>query len=288
MKDSDGKNYDMVSASSDLPKRLYDADLLAEIDTTKLTNYNDLWDQFKTPDYITFDSKLYGVNFAWGPTLILSNPDEVTTAPTSWNALFDEQHKGKISTWNYPLQIAQYALLLDPVPDDVYVLSDDQLAQIKDMLVKQRPLIRKYWDSGLELQQLFLNKEVVIADGWTWITYQLKAQGGKVAETVPAEGVTGWSDSWVISKAAKNYDLALKWADWMIGPGGPGWSDRGDGLLDHEQEGGRHLAAGRPGAAPAHGRRGPSTPRSRCGSSSTTTTSGCRSGTRPHKAEATC
>ncbi|HYP60514.1 MAG TPA: extracellular solute-binding protein, partial [Thermomicrobiales bacterium] len=74
--------------------------------------------------------------------------------------------------------------------------------------------------SGLELQQLFLNKEVVIADGWTWITNQLKAQGGKVVETVPAEGVTGWSDSWVISKAAKNYDLALKWADWMIGPEG--------------------------------------------------------------------
>ena len=49
MKASDGKNYDMVSASSDLPKRLYDAELLAEIDTTKLTNYNDLWDQFKTP-----------------------------------------------------------------------------------------------------------------------------------------------------------------------------------------------------------------------------------------------
>ena len=31
MKDSDGKNYDMVSASSDLPKRLYDADLLAQL-----------------------------------------------------------------------------------------------------------------------------------------------------------------------------------------------------------------------------------------------------------------
>ena len=144
----------------------------------------------------------------------------MTTAPTSWNALFDEQHKGKISTWNYPLQIAQYALLLDPVPDDVYVLSDDQLAQIKDMLVAQRPLIRKYWDSGLELPQLFLNKEVVIADGWTWITNQLRRKAARLSETVPAEGVTGWSDSWVISKAAKNYDLALKWADWMIGPEG--------------------------------------------------------------------
>jgi spermidine/putrescine-binding protein len=220
METSDGKNYDMVSASSDLPKRLYDAGLLAEIDTTKLTNYANLWDQFKSPDYITFDSKLYGVNFAWGPTLLISNGDEVPTAPTSWNTLLDEQYKGKISTWNYPLQIAQYALLLDPVPDDPYQLTDEQLAQVKDILVKQRPLVRLYWNTGLELAQAFLNKEVVVADGWSWISGQIKTEGGNPVESIPTEGVTGWSDSWVISKNAKNYDLALKWADWMIGPEG--------------------------------------------------------------------
>lgn len=220
METSDGKNYDMVSASSDLPKRLYDAGLLAEIDTTKLTNYNDLWDQFKTPDYITFDSKLYGVNFAWGPTLLISNSEVVTTVPTSWNALLDEQYSGKIATWNYPLQIAQYALLLDPVPDDPYVLTDDQLAQVKDILLAQRPHVRMYWNTGLELSQAFLNNEVVVADGWSWITSQITTEGGKPVESIPTEGVTGWSDSWVISSAAENYDLALKWADWMIGPEG--------------------------------------------------------------------
>jgi spermidine/putrescine-binding protein len=220
MRESDGKNYDMVSASSDLPRRLYDAGLLAEIDTTKLTNYDKLYDQFKTPDYITFDGKLYGVNFAWGPTILLYNTDEIATEPTSWNALLDEQYKGKIATWNYPIQIAQYALLLDPKPENPYELTDEQLAQVKDILVKQRPLVRKYWDLGGEVADLFVNKEIVIADGWSWITLQIKGEGGKVAEVVPGEGVTGWSDSWCISKNAKNYDLALKWADWMIGDEG--------------------------------------------------------------------
>jgi spermidine/putrescine-binding protein len=217
MRESDGKNYDMVSASSDLPRRLYDAGLLAEIDTSKLTNYSKLYDQFKTPDYITFDSKLYGVNFAWGPTIPIYNVDDIKTEPTSWNALLDEQYKGKIATWNYPIQIAQYALLLDPKPTNPFELTDEQLAQVKDILVKQRPLIRKYWDLGGEVADLFKNKEIVIADGWSWITLQIKSEGGNVAEAQPVEGVTGWSDSWCISKNAKNYDLALKWADWMIG-----------------------------------------------------------------------
>lgn len=217
MRESDGKNYDMVSASSDLPKRLYDAGLLAEIDTTKLTNYGKLYDQFKTPDYITFDGKLYGVNFAWGPTIVIYNTEAITTEPTSWNALLDEQYKGKIATWNYPIQIAQYALLLDPKPTNPYELTDEQLAQVKDILLKQRPLVRKYWDLGGEVAELFKNNEIVIADGWSWITLQVKGEGGAVTEAVPTEGVTGWSDSWCISKNAKNYDLALKWADWMIG-----------------------------------------------------------------------
>lgn len=217
MNTGQGKNYDAVSASSDLPRRLYDAGLLAEIDTSKLTNYNRLYDQFKTPDYITFDGKLYGVNFAWGPTIMIYDTTAITTAPTSWNSLLDEQYSGKIATWNYPLQIAQYALLLNPAPTDPYELSDDQLAQVKDMLVKQRPLIRKYWDYGQEVWDLFVNKEIVIADGWPYVTINAKAGGAPVAEVTPAEGVTGWSDSWCISKNAANYDLALKWADWMIG-----------------------------------------------------------------------
>jgi len=220
MRESDGKNYDMVSASSDLPRRLYDAGLLAEIDTTKLSNYNKLYDQFKTPDYITFDDKLYGVNCAWGPTIVLYNTEEITTEPTAWNALLDEQYTGKIATWNYPIQIAQYALLLDPKPANPYELTDEQLAQVKDIPVRQRPLVRKYWDLGGEVAELFKNKVIVIADGWSWITLQTRAAKLDVQEVVPSEGVTGWSDSWCISKNAQNYDLALKWADWMIGDEG--------------------------------------------------------------------
>jgi putative spermidine/putrescine transport system substrate-binding protein len=220
MKGSGGTTYDMVSASSDLPQRLHDAGLIAEIDSSKLTNYPDLYEQFQKPPYITFDDKLYGVNFAWGPTILLYNTEKITEEPTSWNALLDEKYSGKISTWNYPLQIAQYALLLDPKPEDPFTLDDDQLAKVKDILVKQRPLIRKYWDLGGEVAELFTNGEIVISDGWPWITLQIKDAGGSVAEATPAEGVTGWSDSWCISTKAANPDLALKWADYMIGPEG--------------------------------------------------------------------
>jgi spermidine/putrescine-binding protein len=220
MQGSGGTTYDMVSASSDLPQRLHDAGLLMEIDASKLSNYPDLYEQFQRPPYITFDDKLYGVNFAWGPTIMLYNTEQIPEAPTSWKALLDEQYSGKITTWNYPLQIAQYALLLDPRPEDPFLLNDDQLAQVKEILIKQRPLVRKYWDLGGEVAELFVSGEVVISDGWPWITLQIKGENGSVAEATPAEGATGWSDSWCISSKASNPDLALNWANYMIGPEG--------------------------------------------------------------------
>jgi len=215
-----GGNFDLVSASNDLTQRLVDAQLVQAIDTAKLTNFPDLFEQFQKPDYLFFEDKLYGVNFTWGPTLMLYNTDAVTTAPTSWNALLDEQYKGKIATWNAPIQIAQYALLLDPKPEDPYVLDDEQLAQVKDILLRQRPLLRTYWALGGELAELFVNGEVVIADAWPYATLGAREGGANVAEAWPAEGVTGWSDSWMLTTGAKNVDLAYKWMDFMIGPDG--------------------------------------------------------------------
>ncbi len=215
-----GDTFDMVSASNDLTQRLVDAGLVQEIDPTRLKNFPDLYEQFQFPDYITFDEKLYGANFAWGPTIMLYNTEEIAEAPTSWNALLDEQYSGKIATWNAPIQIAQYALLLDPVPENPYILDDEQLAQVKDILVAQRPMVRAYWNFGGELADLFVNGEVFISDAWPYATLGAQDGGAPVAEVWPTEGVTGWSDSWMITSGAKDIDLCYSWIDWMIGPNG--------------------------------------------------------------------
>ena len=215
-----GSNFDLVSASNDVSQRLIDAGLVQAIDPTRLTNFDDLYEQFQYPSYITKDGELYGANFAWGPTLMLYNTEQVAEEPTSWSALLDEQYAGKISTWNAPIQIAQYALLLDPKPEDPYLLDDEQLAQVRDILLQQRPLIRTYWNLGDELKQLYASGEVVISDAWPYVTLGLQDQGVPVAEVIPSEGVTGWSDSWMLTSGAQNVDLAYKWMDYMIGPDG--------------------------------------------------------------------
>ena len=213
---SGGENIDEVSATSDVTALLVERGLLAEIDVSKLTNYNKLWNQFKTLPFTSSDSKLYGVNFAWSPMLLTCNPRAIASAPTSWNAMIDRQYSGKIATWNYPIQIAQYALLLDPPPADPFDLTDEHLARVKDILIAQKPHVRKYWDYGQEVSELFLNGEIVIAEALPWIAVQARDGGVDLQGIFPEEGVTGWSDAWCISSRSENYELALKWADWMI------------------------------------------------------------------------
>jgi putative spermidine/putrescine transport system substrate-binding protein/spermidine/putrescine transport system substrate-binding protein len=215
-----GSTFDLVSASNDLTQRLVDAGLVQELDPARIPNHANLYEQFQFPPYATFDDKLYGANFAWGPTIMLYNTEQITTAPTSWSALLDEQYSGKIATWNAPIQIAQYALLLDPVPEDIYVLDDEQLAQVKDMLIAQKPHVRAYWNFGGELADLYVNGEVYISDAWPYATLGAKTGGAPVAEVTPAEGVTGWSDSWMITSGAQNVDLCYDWINFMLGPEG--------------------------------------------------------------------
>ena len=215
-----GSSFDLVTASNDLTQRLVDGGLVQELDPARLPNHANLYEQFQFPEYATFDGKLYGANFAWGPTIMLYNTEQITTAPTSWSALLDDQYSGKIATWNAPIQIAQYALLLDPVPEDIYVLDDEQLAQVKDILLAQKPHVRAYWNFGGELADLYVNGEVDISDAWPYATLGAKAGGAPVAEVIPTEGVTGWSDSWMITTGAQNVDLCYEWINFMLGPDG--------------------------------------------------------------------
>jgi putative spermidine/putrescine transport system substrate-binding protein len=45
-----------------------------------------------------------------------------------------------------------------------------------------------------------------------------EAQGGKVAAIKPKEGVTGWSDTWMIAKDSAHVNCAYMWLDHVISP----------------------------------------------------------------------
>jgi putative spermidine/putrescine transport system substrate-binding protein/spermidine/putrescine transport system substrate-binding protein len=213
-----GNNYDLVSASGDVTRRFMRSGTVMEIDVDKVPNYPHLYPKFHTPAWNMAGGKHYGVSFTWGPDPLIYDRKAFSSPPQSWSILYDKLYKGKLSTADNPITIADVALYLGY--KDCYNLNEAQLMQVKKTLLAQKPLLRLYWGQAADLENAFEHHEVVASNGWPLMTQDLKRAHFPVGETIPREGATGWADTWMISTSSPNVQLALSWINYMIGAQG--------------------------------------------------------------------
>ncbi|MCI1931535.1 MAG: ABC transporter substrate-binding protein [Clostridia bacterium] len=186
---------------------------LAEIDTSKLSNFNSLFDRFKKQEEcLGEDGKMYAVPFVWGSTAIAYNTDDIKEAPKSMSILFDKQYAGKIAfrdDYNDAVMAAAIVLGQDPnAPSD--------LDAIKQKLIEQKPLNRTYWKTGDEFSKLFAGKQISVGLMWSGQAASMKQEGEPIAFVVPEDGGIGWVDNWAIASGSQHKDLAYKFIDAMI------------------------------------------------------------------------
>jgi len=212
-----GGQYDVVTPSGDASLRLIKSGAVAPLDKSKLTNFNDLAPQLKSPSFNTVDGKNYGLSFMWGANVLIYNKDKIKQAPTSWSTIYDPKYKGRITVPDNPIQIADPALQFVKAQNP-YALSTQQLDQVKAKLKQQRPLVKKYWVLATDFETLFKNGDAVLGAGWPLMTNDLRKAGMNVGEVLPKEGVTGWSDSLMISNKAKHPICAYKWLNYVTSP----------------------------------------------------------------------
>ena len=200
---------------------------------------------------------MYGVPHGWGANLLMYNTDVVSPAPTSWGAVFDESsdYAGKVTAYDSPIYIADAALyLMKTQPDlgikDPYALDQDQLDAAVELLKQQNENVGEYWSDYLKQDQAFTNGDSVIGTTWQFIANLAQAEGVPVEVTLPEEGATGWSDTWMVGADAQNPNCAYAWVDYITSPepqaAGRGVVRRGAGqhpglLTDVGQEVLRHL-----------------------------------------------
>jgi spermidine/putrescine transport system substrate-binding protein len=187
----------------------HDADLIAPIDTSRLTNWADLNTDVEALGQI--DSEQWEAVAYYGyDSLVVST--EGGPGPTSWADLWEPDWQGQFSMIDYAENGVQMAaVVLDlPYPD----LSDDQLEQIKQKLLDLAPNVRSYWSTLSDPIQQLSNGEIKIFYGWP-SQYATVVQDGKVtAEYLnPSEGRLSWSCGAVVMADTEHYDLALAWID---------------------------------------------------------------------------
>ncbi|MBJ7347227.1 MAG: ABC transporter substrate-binding protein [Thermoleophilaceae bacterium] len=212
-----GGQYDLVSPSGDASLRLIKSGAVAPLDTTKLTNLKAIAPQLQAPYFNTVAGVHYGLSFMWGGNVLIYNADKVKTPPDSWDVLYDPANKGKVTVPDNPIQIADVALQYFG-QENPYAISQETLDQVTAKLKDQAPLVRKYWVLATDFEDLFKSGDAVVGAGWPLMTNDLTKAGMNVKEVVPKEGITGWADSWMVSKEAKNPICAYQYMNYVTTP----------------------------------------------------------------------
>ena len=204
-----GNVYDIITPSLDTTYTMVDAGFVEPLDTSKITEWNNIYEKFRKSAGINKDGVTYGMPYAWGAIAFMYRVDKFPTPPTSIADLWNEQYKGKVSLWDDKSAIYVAARLEGNT--NIYELNDAQIEQAKLKLIAQKPLIRKYWATAGELVDLYVAGEVWISNTWAgYQSAQIKAKGIDVKEFIPKENAEGWLDSWMIVKDTPNKDCVYK------------------------------------------------------------------------------
>ena len=168
-----------------------------------------------------FEGKPYALPFVWGTTAMVVNTEKAPDAGASYLDLCDPKYEGRVSyRAKYDtLYMFAYALGYDPAEA---VKDEDEYRKVMnavlDKLIECKPVVRTYWDSRQQLEELLTKEEVWVASSWDAIAWTLSKDDPKFKYVVPKEGAVGWFDTFAISAGAENVDAAYKWINFVMQP----------------------------------------------------------------------
>ncbi|MHA1565607.1 MAG: ABC transporter substrate-binding protein [Alphaproteobacteria bacterium] len=247
--DDQGKQFNLLAAEAPEPTvdivtvaghrflQFIKSDLLAPMDTGRLTNWSNINPIYSESDWATIDGNKWGAPILSGAEIMAYNTDVVSKEEArSWDIMFDEKYKKQTA---YIVQDMMSIVMLYKGYDGNMVEYMDDPAkaaaivnEARDFLIEKKHLVRKYYDSGAEIQQMFINQDVVLAHAWNGPIATLIADGFPVAMTIPKEGSYGFVYTLNVANNGPNTDNAYTFLNALLEHSETGASmTRGSGFI---------------------------------------------------------
>lgn len=214
-----GALADLISPANDLVLPLMKEKLIVPIDTSRLSNFNQINPVIIETGCYIIEGTAYAVPFNFGPYGIAYNKDRMAE-PKSYRALWDKKHRKKVSIpGDYDtINIYMTALMLGIPSKDIFSLNNIQLAAVESKLKELcKYQVKEFWKDNINPES---HKDLDIGMDWGIGVNQINQKhGGNWGFAIPEEGATGWIDTWVITKNAVGYDkltAAYAWINFMI------------------------------------------------------------------------
>jgi len=213
--------FDGIISDGEYVKKLVElgaVDALKAEDFPEVKNFLPAYQNF--PGFIQGD-QVMAVGTRFGNYGIAFNtkfvkPEEVT----SWEFLTREDLKGKVAFFDWYLpNMGNASLALFPDNPNPYDLTDDQLQQVKNWLIKVKPNVALITPNIQDITNAFINESIVAGPVGDWLIQNAIADGhDNFTAVVPKEGSIRWSEGATLCSASKNKELALEWVKYMSLP----------------------------------------------------------------------
>jgi putative spermidine/putrescine transport system substrate-binding protein len=220
IKGSEGKDFDVFAVNTAQLQRYIEAGLTTPHDLSKLPNQKEVLPRFRDLSKVKGvmrDGKVHSIPFCFDSIGIIYDKDKVSPAPDSFEVLWDPKYKGKVLAYDNGEHNFSFTALTLGI-EDPFHLSEDQMQKIKDKLVKLKQNVLSFYTTPDEALQLYKSNDVALI----WANYgqqQVKAMkdaGANIAYVNPREGALAWLDTWAMTNAVRDPELAETWVNYLL------------------------------------------------------------------------
>ncbi|WP_052194412.1 extracellular solute-binding protein [Aureimonas altamirensis] len=226
--DDQGKQYNLLAAEGANPttdivtvvghrySQFLSSNLLAPIDTARIASWQNLIPSYQDAPWLRIDGSIWGLPILAGFECLARNTDYVEDVD-SWSVMFDEENKQATSyivsdflsiTMKYLGDDGDYVTYVDK-PEEALAATN----KARDFLIQNKDKVRRYYDAGSEVQQMFINEDIYVAQAWSGPISKLIMDGHPIAQSVPKEGTYGFVYTFNVVNNAANADNAYKFLE---------------------------------------------------------------------------
>ncbi|MHA1565181.1 MAG: ABC transporter substrate-binding protein [Alphaproteobacteria bacterium] len=216
--------YDISGLQGGAEKELAIQGAIVPWDTSKIPNFEGVWQWAKDIPFLYHEGKQYGLPGVVNADSIIYRKD-ILGVVDSYGVIFDPKLKGKVAmedAWiNSAIFTAMYLKESENAPiDQPGNLSEDELGLVMEFLIKHKrdKQFRTFWNGWEQGVQLIANEEVVAMTGWEPIVLEGRKRGLDVEYAVPVEGYEGWGNNLLLHRGAVERglsDAAHAFANWF-------------------------------------------------------------------------
>jgi spermidine/putrescine transport system permease protein len=205
--------YDVICPSDYSVQVLIAQGLLRGLDRSALPHLVNVDSSFLDRPYDR--GNRYSTPYFWGTTGIAYDRTKVAAPVDSWTALWDPRYRGRILMLDDGREAFMAAL--KSMGHSLNTTDRHVLEQARDLLIRQKPLVRAYNSTNYE--DVLLSRDVWLAQGWNGQFAKAMEQDSDIVYVIPKEGGTIFIDNLAIPVDARNPELAHQFIDFTLEAG---------------------------------------------------------------------